>query len=115
MVCLMINGTLSCQKCNALLYATGENYVDSGALIVDNIDGDLSKLSTSYGVANITGLQPTPPDSPYVIVYQAQDSSQNIAVPSYRLVHVLCRKVSPNKAEKDRGSFLANLSYHQCA
>lgn len=72
----------------------GDRYIDSGARVFDNVDGNLTAKLTSRGVAGVVDTShPTQPTKPYVIVYSAVDSSQNIAIPAYRQVSVICRQV----------------------
>ncbi|KAK3250934.1 hypothetical protein CYMTET_39709 [Cymbomonas tetramitiformis] len=66
----------------------GEPWVDPGVHAWDENDGDLSNKATRYGNQAVDTSVATPPDEPYVIVYQVRDAAGNSAEEVRRRVHV---------------------------
>ncbi|GFR45387.1 hypothetical protein Agub_g6765, partial [Astrephomene gubernaculifera] len=69
----------------------GSNFVDPGARVVDDVDGDITaSLARSYpsGYPLDTHV-PRDESNPFVIAYTAWDSAGNVAV-AFRRVYVVC-------------------------
>ncbi|KAK3267920.1 hypothetical protein CYMTET_23548 [Cymbomonas tetramitiformis] len=66
----------------------GEPWVDPGVRAWDEDDGDLSNKVTRYGNQAVDTSVATPPDEPYVIMYQVRDAAGNSAEEVRRRVYV---------------------------
>ncbi|KAK3279960.1 hypothetical protein CYMTET_12181 [Cymbomonas tetramitiformis] len=65
-----------------------EEWTDPGVAAHDDLDGDLSRSVTSFGLGAVDTAAETPADAPYVVTYQVQDAAGNAAVEVRRRVYV---------------------------
>ena len=67
----------------------GQVYEDAGAEAIDNTDGDISALVTTFGLKALQAAASVPSADPHRLVYTAQDAAGNVAT-GVRLVRVVC-------------------------
>ncbi|GLC66107.1 hypothetical protein PLESTF_000385600 [Pleodorina starrii] len=70
----------------------GSNWADPGASVWDAFDGDLTALLQTYGAAAVDTSRPTKSDAlySYMVEYQAEDLTGNLAQPARRLIRLVC-------------------------
>ena len=68
----------------------GQTYVDAGAAAYDDIDGQIDKSVSAYGLGAIDTNWPTPPNTPSLIRYRATDVAGNVSPELVRRVFVTC-------------------------
>lgn len=70
----------------------------------DDVDGNLTAGTSSFGAAAVDTSAPTPPTQPYLITYSAADAAGNLAVFKQRRVAAVC---PPSEAICNSSSALA--------